>query len=226
LIQSASNTKLTSRPPVDVGSQQVATRYAQALLDATGASGAGASGSTGASGKIEAALAELDSFVTEVLDKVPHLEDLFTSALVADDKKAALVDRLLKGRASPVLLNFLKTLARHGRLGILRSVHQVAQKLLDDERKMVRVEVATAAPLSDDLKTRLADSVRQMFGRTPILDVQVRPELIGGIMMRVGDTVYDGSIANRLEQFRQQMIDRSVHEIQSRRDSFSSPAGN
>jgi F-type H+-transporting ATPase subunit delta len=207
--------KLTSRQAVDVASQQVATLYAQALLDASAASG-----------KIEETLAELDSFITEVLDKLPHLESLFTSALVADDKKAQLVDRLLKGRAGTILLNFLKTLGRHGRLDVLRSVHQVAQRLLDEQRKMVRVEVATASPLSDELTKQLTELVRAMFGRTPILEVQVRPELIGGIMMRVGDTVYDGSIATRLEQFRQQMIDRSVHEIQSRRDSFSSPAGN
>lgn len=207
--------KLTSRQPVDVASQKVAALYAQALLDASAKSG-----------KVEQTLAELDAFVTEVLDKLPHLEALFTSALVPDDKKAELVDRLLKGRASPTVLNFLKVLGRHGRLGILRSIHQVAQGLLDEQRKVVRVEVATASPLSDELKKRLAESVRQMFGRTPVLEVQVRPELIGGMMMRVGDTVYDGSIATRLEQFRQQMIDRSVHEIQSRRDSFSSPAGN
>ena len=207
--------KLSSRKAVDVAGQQVATLYAQALLDASAASG-----------KIEETLAELDSFITEVLDKLPHLESLLTSALIPDDKKAELVDRLLKGRASPTLLNFLKVLGRHGRLDVLRSVHQVAQGLLDEQRKMVRVEVATASPLSDELKSRLTESVRQMFGRTPVLETQVRPELIGGIMMRVGDTVYDGSIATRLEQFRQQMIDRSVHEIQSRRDSFSSPAGN
>jgi F-type H+-transporting ATPase subunit delta len=207
--------KLSSRRAVDIAGLQVATLYAQALLDATATSG-----------KIEETLAELDSLVTEVLDKLPHLKSLFSSALVPDDKKAELVDRLLKGRASPILLNFLKVLGRHGRLGVLRSIHLVAQGLLDEQRKVVRVEVATASPLSDELTSRLTESVRQMFGRTPVLEVQVRPELIGGIMMRVGDTVYDGSIATRLEQFRQQMIDRSVHEIQSRRDSFSSPAGN
>jgi F-type H+-transporting ATPase subunit delta len=221
VFQSASSTKLGTRQAVDVANQQLATLYAQALLDATGAKGTAAS-----DGKVEATLSELDSFVTEVLDKLPHLEELFTSALVPDEKKADLVDRLLKGRTSPTLLNFLKTLAVHGRLGILRSIHHVAQDLLDDERRVVRVEVATASPLSDELQSRIAESVRTMFGRTPILEVQVRPELIGGIMMRVGDTVYDGSIATRLEQFRQQMIDRSVHEIQSRRDRFSNSAGN
>ena len=193
MIQSAANTNLSRREPIDVGSEQVATLYAQALLNATGASG-----KPGADGKAEAILSELDSFVIEVLDKLPHLEDLFNSALVGDDKKAELVDRLLKGRASPTFLNFLKTLASHGRLGILRSIHRVAQKLLDEERQIVRVEVATATPLDGELKNRLAESVRTMFGRTPVLDVQVRPELIGGLVLRVGDTVYDGSIATQL----------------------------
>lgn len=221
MIQSTATAELNEPQRIDVAAERVAKLYAQALLDATGASD-----KPGADGKAESTLAELDSFIREALDKVPHLEEMFTSALVPEDKKAQLVDRLLKGRASPVLLNFLKTLAVHGRLGVLRSVHHEAQKLLDHERKMLRVEVATASPLSDDLKRQLTESIRSMFGRTPILDVQVRPELIGGIMMRVGDTVYDGSIATRLEQFRQQMIDRSVHEIQSRRDRFSSPTGN
>ena len=52
------------------------------------------------------------------------------------------------------------------------------------------------------------------------------PALIGGAVLRVGDVVYDGSIANQLQIIRQEMIDRSVDEIQSRRDRFRNPAGN
>ena len=52
------------------------------------------------------------------------------------------------------------------------------------------------------------------------------PSLIGGVVLRVGDTVYDGSVARQLEQVREQMIDRSVHEIQSRRNRFGHSAGN
>ena len=54
----------------------------------------------------------------------------------------------------------------------------------------------------------------------------IDPELIGGVVVRVGDTVYDGSVATNLKQLRQQMINRSVHEIQSRRDRFRYPGGN
>jgi len=60
----------------------------------------------------------------------------------------------------------------------------------------------------------------------PVLVRVVDPDLIGGIVFRVGDTVYDGSVASRLEQLRQQMIHRSVNEIQRRRDRFSSTARN
>ena len=60
----------------------------------------------------------------------------------------------------------------------------------------------------------------------PELLVEVDPEMIGGIIVRVGDVVYDASIATQLNKVRQDMIDRSAHEIQSRRDCFRNPEGN
>ena len=59
-----------------------------------------------------------------------------------------------------------------------------------------------------------------MLDGEPVLETLEDPELIGGVVLRVGDTVFDGSVARQLEQLREQMIDRSVHEIQSRRDRF------
>jgi F-type H+-transporting ATPase subunit delta len=116
--------------------------------------------------------------------------------------------------------------SHHGRLDILRPIHQAAHDLYDQMRGIVRVQVASAADLEEPLKLELTDSVRRIVGGKPVLEMEVWPELVGGMMMRVGDTVYDGSISTRLEKIRQEMIDRSVHEIQSRRDRFSSPEGN
>ena len=65
-----------------------------------------------------------------------------------------------------------------------------------------------------------------MFGGEPVLVPKIKPELIGGIVLRMGDAVYDGSVAARLADIRGRIINRSVHEIQSRRDRFSNPAGN
>ena len=87
----------------------------------------------------------------------------------------------------------------------------------------MRVQVAVGRRLEEPRRHELTDSVRRMVGGKPVLETEVWPELIGGMVLRVGDTVYDGSVATRLEQIRQQMIDRSVHEIQSRRDRFRHP---
>jgi len=68
--------------------------------------------------------------------------------------------------------------------------------------------------------------VSKTLGGTPVLHERVDPAVIGGVVVRVGDTIYDASVARQLETMRQQMIDRSAHEIQSRRDRFRYPAGN
>ena len=85
--------------------------------------------------------------------------------------------------------------------------------------------MSTAEPLDQALLDEITQSLRVALGSELILESTVDPELIGGAVLRIEDTVYDGSVANQLESIRQQMIDRSVHEIQSRRDRFRNSAG-
>jgi F-type H+-transporting ATPase subunit delta len=199
----------------NVGSQNVAAVYAKAYL-----------GATEAAGSTDAALAELESLVSDVLDKLPRLDAILSSGLVSADQKIELIDKAVGTKATPLLRNFLNVLARHGRLDILRSVRSEAKKIVDKLRGRFRVHVTTAAELDGQLQQQLSETLRGMLGGQPVLVVNTRPELIGGIVLRVGDTVYDGSVATRLARIRDQMIDRSVHEIQSGRDRFGSAEGN
>src|SRR2546430_2054695 len=66
--------------------------------------------------------------------------------------------------------------------------------------------------------------VEGVLGATPVVRLVVDPSLIGGLVVQVGDHVYDASVRNRLEQLRQRLIEGKTHEIQSRRDHFSYPA--
>ena len=98
---------------------------------------------------------------------------------------------------------------------------------MDDERRgRVPVKITTAAPLNETTKNNLAVNLRELVGGEPEFFVEVDPEMIGGIIVRVGDVVYDASIATQLSKVRQDMIDRSAHGIQSRRDCFRYPEGN
>jgi len=215
MSSAAHNAEMEGQPTGDVGGQQIAAVYAKAFL-----------GATEAAGNTDAALAELDSFVTDVFDKVPRLDAILSSAIVSADEKIAILDKAIGSRASPLVLNLLKVLARHGRLDVLHGVRREAHKIVDKLRARMRVQVATAAEFDGGLRQRLTDVLRGMLGGEPVLEISTRPDLIGGIVLRVGDTVYDGSVSTRLERMREQMIHRSIHEIQSRRDRFSSTEGN
>ena len=173
----------------------------------------------------ETLLAEFDSFLADVLDPSPKLEEILASPLISHEEKVGILDRTLGSQASKELLRFLKVASLHGRLDRLRAIHRQMHELHDQIHGRVRVHVATAIPLSAELAARVAAQLRSLVGGEPILEQVVDPDLIGGIVVRVGDTVYDGSIATQLETVRQQMIKRSTHEIQSRRDRFRDPAG-
>ena len=212
---SAHEAKLAAEVEADVGVEHVGDVYARAFL-----------GAAEKAGRIEALLEEFDSLLSDVLDRFPELERTLASRLVSHEQTAVILDRVFGGRASPVMLNFLKVVSRHERLDCLRAIHRRTHAQYERMRGLVRVKVATAETIPDALAGRIADQLHDVLGGVPVLEQIVDPELIGGMVVRVGDTVYDGSIATQLENVRQQMIDRSVHEIQSRRDRFSYPAGN
>lgn len=199
----------------DPGMQAVARVYARALV-----------GALEKDGQAENVLAELASFVSDVLDAFPRFETVLTTGLVSPEEKIAMLERVASRRTSPLLLNFLKVLARHGRLNAIRAVSRTAAMLFDESRGRYRVEVATAAPLDGGQVARIQQKLRNMLGGDPNLVQSVNPALVGGVVLRVGDTIYDGSVATRLDRVRAQMIQRTVHEIQRRRDRFGNPAGN
>ena len=200
---------------MDPGAQRVAGVYAKAFLAAAVKLGVA-----------EAALAELEGIDREVLQRFPRLVAVLASIFINAEEKIKIVDRTFSGRVSPVVLNFLRVLAQHERLDTLRDIVRVAREQYAVICGLVQVEVTTATALSDELAAKIKEQLRGMLGGEPVLIPRIKPELIGGVVLRVGDSVYDGSVAARLADVRGRIINRSVHEIQSRRDSFRHPAGN
>ncbi len=203
----------TTRPDtvLDIDAQQVGALYAKALLSATEAAG-----------QTESVLLEFDSLIANVIDRQPKFESVLASGVVPAEEVVGVIDRAFAGRASPLFLNFLRVLASHGRLKNLRATHKAAHELYNKLRGRVQVRVTTATNLREEMATHIAGAIRGALGREPVLERRVDPDLIGGLVLQIGDTVYDGSVATQFERLRVQMLDRSVHEIQSRRERFSS----
>jgi F-type H+-transporting ATPase subunit delta len=196
---------------MDVTQEQIARVYAQAFL--------GAAAKSGKSGSL---VDELVSVVTDVLDPHPQLEQMLQSSLISHEDKSALLDRVLARRASAEVLNFLKVLSKHGRLGLLRSTAREAKKLHAKAAGLADVEVRVATPLDGSLRSSIENQLRVMLQSEPVLSVVVDPALIAGIVIRVGDRVYDGSVATQLERTRQAMIERATENIDTHPEQFVS----
>jgi F-type H+-transporting ATPase subunit delta len=197
----------------DPSQQAIARTYADALLDAVAATGS------------ETVLEELGSFVDDVLLKVPGLQEILNSLVIGRDEKIRLIDKVIAPRASEMLTNFLRVLARHGRLDLLPSILRESRIRNEIRHGRRRVQVTSARPLDTGAEGRIRTRLAESLPFDPILETRVDPSLLGGIVIRVGDTIYDCSLATRIKQLRERLKHRSLHEIQSGRDRFGHPEG-
>jgi F-type H+-transporting ATPase subunit delta len=195
----------------DPGARAIARVYAEAFLDAL------------PEGESAGILDEFQSFIDEVLAPNPEFARLLTSARIGRDEKLDLIERVVAKRGSPLFTNFLRILARHERLDLLPLILKQSQLQYEVRSGRKRVQVASAAPLSADALQQIETRLAAAFPFQPVVEAAVDPALLGGLRIRVGDTVYDGSLRARLKQLRHRVRERSLHEIQSGRDRFSHP---
>ena len=198
----------------DPSAQSVAKVYAVAYLDSAGESGA------------DTAVSELASFVDDVLAQQTQFDQLLRGSALGRDEKIRLIDRTVGPRATPLFSNFLRVLAKHGRLDLLQGIRRQAEIELERRAGKKRVSVSSATELSAELLASIKSSLTTSLGLEPILETRIDPSLIGGLVIRVGDTVYDGSLKTQVKQLRVRLRERCLNEIQRGRDRFSHPEGN
>jgi F-type H+-transporting ATPase subunit delta len=196
---------------VDVGAQRVARTYAQALLTAAEKQG-----------QAPAVLEELESLVGDLFAALPQFEAFLSSLAISRTRKPSVIRSALQAQASPLVLNFLLVLNDHERLELLRPIAAAYRALYEERTGHIRVRVQSAVPLPDDQRQRLAEELRAKYQKEPILETSVDPDLLGGLVVQVGDWLCDGSVRSRVADILNQLIEKSSHEIQDRRDRFSS----
>lgn len=187
----------------DTGQQAIAAVYAKALLAAAEKSGTA-----------QSLLDELGSLVQDVLKQQPKFAAALASPRIATEEKLGLLDNVFSGRVSPELLRFLKVVARHERLGALAEISREYRKQYNEKHQRVEAVVTTAEPLPDDLRDSVLQSLQAKLGQQVDLVLRTDADLLAGMVVRVGDTVYDASLANRLDRQRRQTIRRSVARLQ------------
>lgn len=207
----ASTIEAKNEKVFDVGSQQVGRVYAEALLSAAGRQN-----------KAEEIHDQLQSLVQDIFPAQPKFETLLASGAIRRDAKRKVIESVLGGQADPLFVNFLLVLNENDRLNAIRAIAAAYHDLYDAQRRRIRVRVRSATPLSAEQEQRLKKELHDAFNLEPILQVRIDPELLGGMIVQVGDLLFDGSVRTQLDRMRNQLMVRSSHEIQVQRDRFSS----
>ena len=123
-----------------------------------------------------------------------------------DKRMAVLKERV--GELHPMVSKLVSMLVVKGRFGLSVDISDEYQRLLDEHHGVQGVEVAevtTAVELDDDQKLRIAQRITDILGKPVVLRPQIDPEVVGGIVVRVGDRVIDGSVRSKLEALRRSL---------------------
>jgi F-type H+-transporting ATPase subunit delta len=166
---------------------QIARPYAQALFDLAKGDNA-----------VAAVEGGLDA-VARIANESPDFARFLRSPVInAEEKAAALEAVLAKAKPDATVGNFLRVIARNGRLFALPAIVKAFRELAAKERGETNAEVTSAAPLSDGQLANLTETLKTKLGKTVTLTQHVDPSLIGGLVVKVGSQMIDSSLKTKL----------------------------
>ena len=172
-----------------MSSQTVARRYASALADVVLAGGG------------ERAIQNELIAWESLIQSSDSLQQVFSNPTVAYEQKRALLEEMIKRtKVQQPTGNFLRILLRNQRLTDLGEINRRLAQVLDERSGIMAAHVTTARPVSEEIKKGLNGRLAAVTGKDVRLSFATDEALIGGIVTRIGSTVYDGSIRNQLQR--------------------------
>lgn len=180
--------------------EPVARRYAQALFEAAQARGL-----------LELVAAELAG-IRVLLDEQPQFRRLLTIPKIEAAAKRLFIEETFGGRVHPLVIELFFLLMEKKRMGALGEIIEGYQELLEAHQGVVRAEVTTAVPVPADLEERLVTKLEDWTGKKIKLERRIDPFVLGGMRVRMGDYVVDGSIRRALEEMRARLLEVPVTE--------------
>jgi F-type H+-transporting ATPase subunit delta len=180
-----------------VTNKTAAIRYARALLDVAV--------------KEQANLEQIENELSQFADlfkQYPLLEKvLLNPAVPVPRKRAAVADLLAQAKFTPIVTKLLALLADRDRLVLVPDLLAAYRDRLLEHRGVVRAEVTTASTLDPGRADAIRQGLAALTGRTVQLATKIDPSIVGGLIARIGSTVYDGSVTRQLARMRQKLVE-------------------
>lgn len=174
--------------------ETVARRYASAIFQ-----------QAKAKGKLTEVASDLKG-IMETLVALKPLAALIAHPLVTESRKREALGKAFEGSAEPLTMAFLNLLVDRQRIELLPDVQQELGRLVRAEKGIVLATASSAVPLTAAQKRALEKALEKKTGKDIELTTQIDPALMGGVLVRIGDTVLDGTVRGQLERLREQFL--------------------
>ena len=172
--------------------EEIAQVYARSLFEVAQASG-----------KTDAVRDQLNAF-SKALDESRELSVFFFSPYFSTEEKKDGLGRAVEG-ADPTVVNFLELLVEKHRMPAVHRIAKEVERLWDEEHKRLPVQITSAVELDPATVERIGEELGRQTGRKIDLSSKIDPDVVGGLVLQVGNSILDASIRARLERLRKQV---------------------
>ena len=155
-------------------------------------------------------LGEELGFVSDVLIEDGDFNRYLTSPGFSMESKKGFIEKVFSGKLSDDTVNFLNVLIDNGRQSAIPDIYQAFNDLIDEENNRMRVEVISTAKLDAATLDKIKDALGKKYNKEVILTESLDENILGGIIIKVGDLVIDGSLANNLKKLRYNLLNSKV----------------
>jgi F-type H+-transporting ATPase subunit delta len=196
-------------PLPEVGSNAVTRVYAKSLFDLAMAKGG------------QEKVAEVGDELEQIIEMTradSALAELFASPSITTDARGASLARLFKGKISDETYNFLQVMNNKGRLSALTGVVESLEEVAQEKFGMIEADVYTAYPATRDMVSDLTTRLAKALGKQVVVHTYTQPEMIGGVKIKIGDQLLDGSIATQLRKMQDKLTSDGASAMRAKID--------
>ncbi len=181
--------------------KQIAERYARALFNL---------------GVEEGNLEELKIELGDIVDLIESNQEigaLLSHPKLSNGQKKEILGKILEGKVTDTMSKFINLLIDKGRIDCLMSIYQRLKEQVDAKKNRLEVEVSSPVNLSKKYQQKLRSKLESITNKEVSLNLVVKPELLGGLILKVGDKIIDGSLVNHLKKLENKLKSLEVSQL-------------
>ena len=145
-------------------------------------------------------------FVINILRGSPDLKRALENPVIKSESKLSILDEIFKSRVNLETMNFIRFLVKKDRENLLAEIAARFLELRDERMGIVNVDLQTAFELTDEQTERLKNRIEKLLNKKTRFRIKVHPEVVGGFIAKVNDTVFDASVKHQLETLKQKLL--------------------